>query len=76
MKPRLNSILHFVSLSLVLSTAAIHAAQFEKEMVSYKPVGETRTGIPLPKKVEGLLLTPTNAEKPYPAVVIVHGGMV
>ncbi len=73
MTPRLNSILNVVGLSLVLSTTAIHAAQFEKEMVSYKPVGETRTGIPLPKKVEGLLLTPTNAEKPYPAVVIVHG---
>ncbi len=73
MTTKLNPISYVLGLSLVLSTAAIHAAKLEKETVSYKPVGETRTGIPLPKKVEGTLLTPTDAEKPYPAIVIVHG---
>jgi len=73
MTHKLRLISSVLVLSLALSTTAIQATNLEKEIVSYKPVGETRTGIPLPKKVEGTLLIPTDAAKPYPAVVIVHG---
>ena len=63
----------FWGLSLSLSAAAIHAAELKQEPVSFKPVGETRTGATLPNKVTASLLIPENATKPYPAVVIVHG---
>jgi len=73
MTPKLHLISYVLGLSMALSATAIHAVNLEKEKVSYKPVGETRTGIPLPKKVDGILLIPMDVVKPYPAVVIVHG---
>jgi dienelactone hydrolase len=73
MTPRLNPISYVFGLFVILNMAATYAAKLEKEIVSYKPIGETRTGIPLPEKVKGTLLTPMDVAKPYPAVVIVHG---
>ncbi len=70
---KLRLISHILSLSLILSAAPIQAAKLEKEFVSYVPVGETRTGISLPEKVNGTLVVPVDLAKPYPAVVIVHG---
>lgn len=73
MTNKLSLISYLLSLFLILGAVPIHAAKLEKEIVSYEPVGDTRTGIELPKKIKGNLLTPMDLAKPYPAVVIVHG---
>ncbi|MCP4229232.1 MAG: hypothetical protein GY771_03675, partial [bacterium] len=59
--------------SLLLSVPSTQAADVAREKIKYKPVGETKTGVLLPKKVKGTLLIPKDVTKPYPAVIIVHG---
>jgi hypothetical protein len=54
MTNKLSLVSYILSFCLILCAAPIYAANLEKKIAFYEPVGETRTGLDLPKKTQAL----------------------